>query len=483
VEWKQINDMRWNSWIITTAVLSIFGTGSPSRGDEAGDIIKDLRKQIEELDQKVRVLERKGELDKESSADKVTTAASVSAGANGFSIRSADTNFVLKLRAYIQADARFYADDHSAGTANDTLLMRRVRPILEGTVFEKYDFKLMLDFGSGVTASSANNSYVQEAYVNARFLPQLQVQFGKFKEPVDLERLQSGANLLFVERGYPTQLAPNRDVGLQLHGGFGGATGSSLLHYAVGAFNGVADGGSGDIETADDEKDVAVRIFAHPFINTKVDALRRFGIGVAGTYGDQEGALRSFSSVGQQRFFAVRTSADPATAPNVVANGVHWRLAPQGYYYFGPFGLFGEYIISSQDVQQAGAGAGAGAFAELRHTAWQVAASYFLTGEENSFKAVTPKKSFAPAKGGWGAWEIAARVGELDVDDDAFPIYASPTGSATKAFSWGVGLNWHFNKNVKVNLNYDQTDFKGGATTELFAKGEKAIFTRAQISF
>lgn len=450
--------------------------------DEAADTVKELRKHIEELDQKVRILERKTELDKEVASEKAKTTASVSAGANGFSIRSADTNFVLKLRGYIQADARFYADDHSAGTANDTFLLRRVRPILEGTVFEKYDFRLMLDFGSGVTASAANNSYVQDAYVNARFLPQFQVQAGKFKEPVDLERLQSGANLLFVERGYPTQLAPNRDVGVQIQGDFDGPPGGSLISYAVGAFNGVADGGSGDIETSDDEKDIAARIFAHPFKNTNVDALRGLGLGVAGTYGDQDGALRTFTSLGQQRFFGYLTSATPATAPNVVANGIHWRLAPQGYYYFGPFGAFGEYIISNQEVQQAGAGAGAGSFAKLNHTAWQVAASYFLTGEENSFKAVTPKKPFSPANGGWGAWELAARVGELDVDDDAFPIYASPTASATKAFSWGLGLNWHLNKNLKVNLNYDQTDFKGG-TTDFLAKGEKAIFTRAQISF
>ncbi len=451
--------------------------------DEAAETVKDLRKHIEELDQKVRILERKTELDKEAATEKARTATSVSAGAGGFSIRSADTNFVLKLRGYIQADARFYADDHSAGTANDTFLMRRVRPILEGTVFEKYDFRLMLDFGSGVTASAANDSYVQDAYITARFLPQFQVVAGKLKEPVDLERLQSGANLLFVERGYPTQLAPNRDVGFQIQGDLDGAPGTSLLQYAVGAFNGVADGGSGDIDTADDEKDVAARIFAHPFKNTKIDALKGLGLGVAGTYGGQDGALRTFTSIGQQRFFAYRTSATPATAPNVLANGIHWRLAPQGYYYLGPFGLFGEYIVSQQEVQQAGAGAGAGTFAELRHTAWQVAASYFLTGEENSFKAVTPKKPFSPANGGWGAWEIAARVGELDVDDEAFPIFASPTGSATKAFSWGVGLNWHLNRNVKVTLNYDQTDFKGGAATDLLATGEKAVFTRAQISF
>jgi phosphate-selective porin OprO/OprP len=250
----------------------------------------------------------------------------------------------------------------------------------------------------------------------------------------------------------------------------------------LGVFNGVADGGSGDIETADDEKDVAVRIFGHPFKKTNLSGLKGLGLGIAGTYGDQDGALRTFTSVGQQRFFAYRTSATPATQPNVVANGVHWRLAPQAYYYWGPFGLFGEYTLSDQKVQQEGAGAGAGTFVFLKHTAWQVAASYFLTGEENSFKAITPQKPFNPANGGWGAWEVAARVGELDVDDDTFPTYASPDASASKAFSWGLGVNWHLNRNVKVSLNYDQTDFKGG-TTDLLVKGEKAIFTRAQIAF
>jgi len=448
-----------------------------------GQTIEELKSLVQELDQKVRVLERKKELEQEAAGDKAKSTPVLSAGPEGFALRSADTNFVLKLRGYVQADARFYADDHSGGTANDTFLLRRVRPILEGTVFEKYDFRLMLDFGSGATATAANNAYVQDAYFTARFLPELQLVGGKLKEPVGLERLQSGANLLFIERGYPTQLAPNRDVGFLVQGDFGRGNGSSLLNYAVGAFNGVADGGSGDIETADDEKDVAARIFVHPFLKTEATALQGLGLGVAGTYGNHDGAPRTYTSIGQQRFFGYRASTTPATAPNVVANGTHWRLAPQGYYYWGPFGLLGEYTFSEQIVQQAGAGAGAGTLGEFRHTAWQVAASYFLTGEKNSFKAVTPNRPFRPGQGGWGAWEIAGRIGALDVDDDVFPVYADPGTSATKAFSWGLGLNWHLNKNLKANLNYDQTDFKGGAANDLLRKGEKAIFTRVQISF
>src|SRR5262249_19743496 len=115
--------------------------------------------------------------------------------------------------------------------------------------------------------------------------------------------------------------------------------------------------------------------------------------------------------------------------------------------------------------------------------AWQVAASWFLTGEENSFRAVAPKRPFAFGQGsGWGALEVAGRVGELDVDDDVFPNFASPTTSASRAFSWGAGVNWHLNRNIKLSLDYEHSDFQGG-TTDLFNKGEKVILSRAQFSF
>jgi phosphate-selective porin OprO/OprP len=466
--------MKFSQWLLAGLVGAQIVQTSIAADD--ADAIEALKQQIQLLDQKVRVLERKREIDQDAADAKAKTATSVSAGANGFTIRSADTNFVLKVRGYVQADSRWYADDVSTGTANDTFLLRRVRPILEGTVHEKYDFRVMLDIGSGTTSGSGNNGFVQDAYLNARFLPEFQVQFGKFKEPVGLERLQSGANLLFVERGYPTQLLPNRDAGVQLQGDlFGGG-----LRYEAGLFNGVADGGSGDIESADDEKDFAARLFATPFKNSDVDALRGLGFGVAGTYGEQAGALRTFVTPGQQRFFAYRTGTGttPATA-NVVADGTHWRLTPQTYYYWGPFGVFGEYAVSDQRVRRDD---GVSTFADVRHTGWQVSASYVLTGEDNAWRGFTPQRPFNPGTGGWGAWELTARVGQLDVDDDAFPFLANPDTSASGATSWGVGINWHLNKNVKFNLNYEQTDFDGG-TSEFLAAGEKVILTRAQVSF
>jgi len=468
--------VKLNQLIVASLVLATQGGVKEIRAQSADVDVKALLQRVEELEQTVKIQNRKQELGDEATAEKAKAAASVSIGAGGLQVRSADTNFVLRLRGYVQADARSYPDDVATGTRNDTFLLRRVRPIIEGTVAERFDYRLMLDFPSGSPTSAGNNGLVQDAYLNTRIYPWLQVQVGKFKEPVGLERLQSGANLLFIERNYPTQLVPNRDVGVQLQGDLlaGG------LRYEVGVFNGVANGGSGDNEQADDEKDVAARLFATPFVTTDNDVLRGLGFGVAGTIGEQDGALRTFVTPGQQTFFTYTTGAGTVAAPNVAANGKIWRVSPQAYYYFGPFGILGEYAYSAQEITQT---AGPTLTSDtLRHKAWQVAASWFVTGEDNSFKAVAPKSPFKFGGAGWGAVELTARYGELDVDDDTFPVFANPANAATKATSWGGGVNWHLNRNVKLSLNYEQTDFTGG-TSAFLNNGEKVILTRAQFSF
>lgn len=461
--------------IQSLVLLATLALSAGAQAQDTSEEIRLLREQIERLDQKLKQLEQKAQQDAEEAEAKKKSSARVTVGSSGLAITSGDTNFTMKIRGYAQADARFFVSD---APGNDTFLLRRVRPIIEGTVFEKFDYRIMLDFASGLSSSSSNNPLLQDVYVNYRPLSEIQLQIGKFKEPVGLERLQSGSNLSFIERGYPTQLVPSRDVGIQLHGSLL----NKSLDYAFGLFNGVADGGTADIDTADSDKDFAARIFAHPFRNTDIEALKSLGLGVAGIIGNRSGALRSYSTPGQQRFFSYRSGAGTVASPDVVADGRNWRISPQGYYYWGPFGLFGEYVISSQEVSRT-AGA-AQSSARLENTAWQVVASYFLTGEKNSYKSITPNNPFNPGEGGIGAWELVARVGQLSIDDDAFPLYAT-SSSARKATSYGLGVNWHLNKNIKLSLNYDYTDFDGGSSApgSVTAENEQALFSRVQFSF
>jgi phosphate-selective porin OprO and OprP len=406
------------------------------------------------IEQRVAELER--------AAAEAAKKPTVRAGSDGFRLQSADGHFVFRLRGYVHFDARSYESD-TPGT--DTFALRRVRPILEATLWEKFEFRVMPDFGGSQTS-------LQDAYADVRFSPAFKLRLGKYKAPVGLERLQSATAISFVERSLPTLLVPNRDLGVQLHGDVAGGRAS----YAVMLSNGVPDGGSADSDT-NDGKDLSARLFLTPWAKSD-GALRQLGFGLAATTGEQEGSptaggLPSWRTSGQQSFFAYRASSVAADA--AFADGDRTRLSPQAYYYNGPFGLLAEHVTSKQEVRRGAA------VADLEHEAWQLAGSWAFGGKA-SYRGVVPEKPFDPEAGQWGAFELVARVAGLDLDEQTFPLYANPVTAVAGADQWTIGLNWYFNGNFKLNLNYDQTEFEGGATGGDRVT-EKVILARAQISF
>jgi phosphate-selective porin OprO/OprP len=144
-----------------------------------------------------------------------------------------------------------------------------------------------------------------------------------------------------------------------------------------------------------------------------------------------------------------------------------------------------EYTHESQDVSRfAGA-----AYREdtMDNYAWQVAAYWFLTGEEESFKGFKPNRTFSLTDHTWGAWELVARYNVLNVDNAAFTggatSFADPDTQASEASAWTLGVNWYLNENVKWVLNYEQTSFDGGATGGADRVDEKAFLTRMQLAF
>jgi phosphate-selective porin OprO/OprP len=419
---------------------------------------------LAELEAKVRTLEARGVARRDSAV--AAPAPTVIAGREGFAFRSADSAFVLRLRGYFQSDARVFVDDAARPAAN-TILARRIRPVLEGTLWKYVDFRFMPDFGEG-------RATLFDAYLDLRVRPALALRVGKFKPPVGLERLQSATDLLFVERGFPTNLVPSRDFGAQLHGELAGAT----VSYALGVFNGAPDLGNLDGDNGD-EKDVAARVFVRPFRSAGPILLRGLGLGFAVSTGVQRGAtaapfLPGYRSPAQQTVFAYR--ADGTDAGTVLATGRHTRWSPQGYFYTGPFGLFGEYVRSSQDVRRDAT------VGRLEHDAWQVAGTWVLTGERASYRGVEPARPFDPGGGGWGALSIAARYGVLLVDSAAFPRFADPASQVQEARAWGLALNWFLARGIRLQINYEQAEYTGGAAVG-DRPMERALLARVQHAF
>ena len=464
--------MKLKQTLIVAGLVSGLVFGPAAKADDTAEAIKALRQQIDALDQKVRSLERQRELDQDTSVEAAKAAPRIIIGNSGLNISSGDTNFAFALHGLLQADSRSFFKDGGIN-GNDSFLLRRARPIFQGTVYRDFDFLFVPDFGGSTVQ-------IFDAYLNYRYQPWLQLRAGKFKPPVGLEQLQSDQVNLFNERSLATALTPGRDIGFQLWGDVA----DGRLSYAVGIFNGVADGRNSGNADFEDHHEFVGRLFAQPFKKTSVAWLQGLGLGVSGSWGNissnSTGLANGFLTDGQQQFFAYTN--------NVVALGNHWRLSPQAYYYYGPFGLLGEYVISDQRAQR---NVGAKVFtADLQNTAWQISAGWVLTGEAATYTGVTPKHPFDLSSGQWGALQLVGRFAELDVDKATFPTFANPGVSASSAQSWAVGLNWYLNKNIRLNTSYSHTDFTGGgaskATTApgiVTRQPEQVLFTRLQLAF
>jgi phosphate-selective porin OprO/OprP len=393
----------------------------------------------------------------EKPAEKPDANPPASASADGFVIKSESGDYRLRIGGYAQGDGRFYLSDESRLGA-DTFLLRRARAQLVGTVAERFEFYLVPDFGGGQTV-------IQDAYLDAGFSPAFHFRVGKFKTPSGLEQGRNDSNLFFVERGFPSSIVPNRDVGLQIQGEVGGGA----FAYAVALQNGVVDGGSGDND-GNDGKDTAARVFFRPFKKGK-GSLPGLGFGVAGQIGRQEGtALPTYRSPGQLAIFSY--------GAGVSVSGTRKRWSPQAQYYVGPFAVLAEYARSSTPLAKAGVSE------RVDADAWQVAALHLLTKDKTGWTTpVKPARPFDPGKKQWGALELVARVHRLKVGDEAFSLgLADLTKSVRKATAWAIGLTWYLNWNVKYVLNYEQTSFDGGAATGDRPK-EKAVLARAQVYF
>ena len=114
----------------------------------AGETDPTVEERLRELDQKVRILERLRELEQENAAKEKSETPVLVAGKDGFLFRSPDTTFQFRLRGYFQEDGRFFVNDEER-PSTDAFLLRRMRPIFEGTVGRYVDFRLMPAFAGG----------------------------------------------------------------------------------------------------------------------------------------------------------------------------------------------------------------------------------------------------------------------------------------------------------------------------------------------
>ena len=152
-------------------------------------------------------------------------------------------------------------------------------------------------------------------------------------------------------------------------------------------------------------------------------------------------------------------------------------MSPQVFYFHKGFGGWFEHVRTETPIRK---GAVRG---DIAHEAWQVAASYVLTGEgaTDSSAGVRPRNNFDFGNGHWGAFQVAARYHTLRVDDLAFARDFAAPGSSRQVESWTIGLNWYLTQNFRYIFNFERSVFDDNAAAA--RQPENGFVFRTQVNF
>jgi phosphate-selective porin OprO/OprP len=374
----------------------------------------------------------------------------VRASDEGFRFSSPNDDYRIRFGGVFQGNGRFFTSGNDKNTSS-TFYINKARPIVSGAVGEYYEFQITPDFGQG-------KAVLQDAWLNIAYFPQAQLQIGKYKAPLNLERLQSDPYLEFIQRSQVQNLVPNRDIGAQLWG----ILFDQRVTYQLALMNGVPNNTASSDFDNNDGKDFVGRVFLTPFRPSDNEWLKGLGVGFGATYGHQCCSTTSvYKTWGQSNWFSYNSG--------VTASGERTRLDVQGYYYWRHLGLMAEYAQDDHAlnlVSVGNKGIPTSRTDNFTDTGYMVQASYFLTGENSSYGWVKPLRPFDPRIGQWGALDLAARVSNVATQTRQFQLgFANPSLSAKTATEFAVGINWYLNSNIKYYFDYANAYFYQGAGT------------------
>lgn len=381
-------------------------------------------------------------------------------------ITTSDGNFRVAFRGVFQYDAAHYeqddpaaVDNRRADVANASDLssggnFRRARIGIDGTVFHDWNFALWYEMGgSGVEAAQLNQAYIEYAgWKPWETAAPLRFRIGAWATPVNLEDATSNTEGLFLERPAIAEL--ERSIS-----GGDGRTGVGVFAngdrwYWSSVLTGAVVGNSSEF---DEQTGYLLRAAFLPLRGTT------YGVHVgANVTGVLDVADTDATVLDQQR---VRLRERPelrvdgarfVDTGNINADGVTTYGVELGGFWKNLYAS-GEYIAI--DVDRHGLGS------DPSFSGWYVQGAWTLTGEarrwnsaNGGFQGVRPANAFDPRNGHWGAWEIAARYSDLDLNyhegvQGAGPIVNDSVRGGDQRITT-LGLNWYPNNTVRFLLDY-----------------------------
>jgi len=349
----------------------------------------------------------------------------------GFYVKGKDAK--LTLEGLLQVNYLLFEED---SPYESEFILRRMRLEFSGEFFEIWRFHVEPKF-------SAEGVELEEAWVGMQ-LGDHRLIIGRMKEPFSLEEMSSLRHMDMLNFSILNQFVPAEDHGITVLGRI------DFLEYGVGFYN-----GTGGEDTTSD-KDVAVRLVAHPW--------RGLQFGGSATFGHQK------IDVGGEE---LRTEARVPWAeylPGTEVRGDRVRLGAEVAFLEGPFALTAELIQVREELNDE----------TVHFTGGYIQASWVITGEQKTWKGVKPDRPFLKSPD-VGAWQIVARWSRLALDDDLAPFL---TTFPERIDSITFGVNWYANDFVKIKINVLRTLYEEEITVNGRAHDKvDAVLFQIQLQF
>ncbi|GAA0536928.1 phosphate-selective porin OprO/OprP [Rhizomicrobium palustre] len=425
---------------------------SPQAAPAVETKLAEQQAQIDTLTQQLEADENSARLAKQE-------APTVSMAGGRPTFTSADGRFSLAIRSLVQYDLAHYMQPgkaQSLAAANGPDLssggnFRRAWFGVQGKVFGDWSYYLNYDFGGG--GGTETPGHVQQLWVQYDGLGPIALRIGAFTPSNGIEDATSSGDTIFLERNAVAEMARN------IAGGDGrntiSATYSADKLFAQITYTGnkIQDSGAFDEQQA-----VTGRLAGLPFSNDSTKLL----LSAAGSYvfkvadaAAGQGAARTITLNAPPEITVDNTGTKFVTSGSLNAERV-WQYGLEAAAEWQSLYTQAGYFRYGVDLR---ANAGAYGFG-----GWYGQASYLLTGESRPYSAATasfgnpkPRIPFSLSGGGWGAWEVAARYSDLDLNDHAgMKGAALPTGGLRggEQKAWTLGVNWYPNQALKFEAQY-----------------------------
>ncbi len=333
------------------------------------------------------------------------------------------------------------------------LAFRRMRFGVSGKLSANMVYKIEMEFAGG------NDSEFRDAYFGWNDLPFLQtVLLGNQKRPYGLDHLNSSRYNVFLERPFVIE-SFNQDarrLGLQSYG----HSEDLRWNWRYGVFNQRLIQDEGNFTNDNLQLEAAQRL-ATTFWYDEVSGGRGYGhFAFSHSWASPDG-LTDGDNGGpgpDQNEARFRHRPEARSASRWLDTG---RIAGTDDYHL--YGLEGVLNIGAlqlvAEAQYVDVNRDAGAGPDLDFWGAYAYASFFLTGEHMPWKRksgtldrIKPFENFFMVntsdgvRGGWGAWQIAARYSYADFNDG--DIFGGIGESLT------VGLNWYWTANARMQFNW-----------------------------